>query len=165
MDLVLQEESPSVYSWAEGETVGDAAPNTALPSPWAVSQPSSVLLQSGRGIYVTSGGSTTYRIRVVCVVTEPSVTSGGWIEAQYKKSADSEWISGGIVSGGIAEIFLSPVEAATLYDVRVRATNDLDASSEWLTVSAHLVSSTILYCSDMMWVAEPSTATANYQRL
>lgn len=142
VDLVLQEEAPEVYDWSPDEgNHADPAPNTLLANPWDVAAPTGLTLESGTNVLAIRGDGTV-QTRLKCSWTAPAdafVLSGGHIEIQQKKSADSEWIPATTVPGSDIEAYLLDVEDGTSYDVRIRATNGIGAASVWLTVTSHMV--------------------------
>jgi hypothetical protein len=62
-------------------------------------------------------------------------------EMQYKKSADSAWITLPNVLKTEAETFITPVAVGVAYDVRIRAVNTLGVASSFVTASNHVVQS------------------------
>ncbi|MHC1701480.1 MAG: phage tail protein [Humidesulfovibrio sp.] len=142
VDLVLQEEAPESYNDNPGEgTQADPAPNTLLANPWDVAAPTALTLASGTDVLAIRGDGTV-QTRLKCAWTAPAdafVLSGGHIEIQQKKSADSAWLAAMTLPGADTEAYLLDVEDGTAYDVRLRATNGLGAASAWLAVTGHVV--------------------------
>ncbi|MCH8991942.1 MAG: hypothetical protein IIA44_09380, partial [Acidobacteria bacterium] len=72
------------------------------------------------------------------------VTSGGKIEVQFKKSADSVWDKLNLIDGAETFVHILEVEDGVAYDVRARSINTLgvksDTTDPWAaTVAAHVV--------------------------
>jgi len=142
VDLSLREEADAMWSWSAEETLQDLAPNTNLPSPFdTVSPPTSLVLASGTAQLDTRLDGTIFS-RINASWTAPTdgfVTNGGKIELQYKKSADSTWLSAPAIDPAITEAFLLDVADGVSYDVRVRAVNVVGRRSAWDTVTGHTV--------------------------
>ena len=142
VDLVLQEEAPEVYDWSPDEGVhADPAPNTLLANPWDVTAPTGLALTSGTNVLAIRGdGTVQTRLRVAWTApADAFVLSGGHIEIQQKKSADTDWLPAATVRGSDTECYLLDVEDAAAYDVRLRAVNGMGAASAWLAVTGHTV--------------------------
>ena len=147
VDLVLQEEAASVYTWTPGDEVTlDPAPDTNLPDPFTVAPPTSLVLTSGTAaLFLKADGTVISRIKASW--TQPAdifVTVGGTIEVQFKKTADSAWTALAPIDGAETETFIFEVEDRVSYDVRARAINALGVKSDdgdpWAaTVTGHVV--------------------------
>lgn len=137
----LSEYDSTVYD-LESQPEADATPDTGLPDPFTVINPTNLTLASGTSQLFT-GADGTIHSRLKASWTAPAdifVKQGGYIEVHYKKSADSTWISGGIVRGAQTEVFLHPVEDLILYDVRVRSVNSAGVvAASWVSVLNHQV--------------------------
>ncbi len=141
VDLVLREDTSASYDWASGDaTVVDPAPDTVLPS-IAVSALSGLALSSGTSdLFITGDGTVQSRIKASwTAVANVFVTSGGHIEVQFKKSADSIWQDAPDVDGAATQTYIGPVDDGVNYDVRARAVSTIGVEGSWATVSAHTV--------------------------
>lgn len=126
VDMTLQETASGVYDWSMGEeTIVDLAPNTNLGQ----------VLTSVTGITanfssVIGEDGTAYTSMRVCwdEHLNPSIVS---YDVEYKKTTDTDWIFWTSVAALCTSI--EPLEAATLYDVRVRAVDVLDRRGPYNT--------------------------------
>lgn len=143
VDLVLQEESAASYDWAYGDATNyDPAPDTNLDSPLTTDNPTGLTLESGNDlISVASSGELVSRIKVSW--TPPNdefVLSGGQIQVEFKKNADSIWQSAGTVPGDTESTFINGVVDGEFYDVRLKAVNSLGIkAATYLSVTFHEV--------------------------
>ena len=140
--IIARKTDANVYAWSSSEEGAVTTPaTTTLPSPSTVAAPTSMSLTSGSGTVLTrTDGVKISRIKASWTApADEFVTSGGAIQVQYKKNADSTWIDFGTVKGDKAEVFIDGVDDGVSYDVRVRAINVSQAQSAWLTVTAHTV--------------------------
>lgn len=144
IDLVLKETAAAVYTFdpETDEQVLDIAPNTNLTSPFdAPPIPVGMVLASGTDqLLIVGDGTVISRIRVTWTgVQDVGVSSGGRVEIQMKKSADTLWGDMPSALGEAVQAFLSPVEDGIAYDVRIRNINRLGVVSDYVTVSSHTV--------------------------
>lgn len=142
VDCDFRETVSTLYDWSNGDaTTVDAAPNTNLPDPFTVDAPSSLAVTSGNaGLYTKKDGTIVSRAKLTW--TAPSdifVESGGQQEIQYKRSADSTYLTAAYVDGTATEFFIWDVENDVSYDFRVRAINGLGFKSAFDTVTGHTV--------------------------
>jgi len=137
----LREYASAIWAWSEEETQVDLAPNTSLPQPWSVAAPTGLALASGAGhLLVGADGTITSRIHATWTApADTFVASGGLIELQYKKSADTDWIPAGFLPGATTSAYISPVQDGLAYDVRLRSVSSLGVRSAWLEVADHTV--------------------------
>lgn len=140
--MVCKETASTVYDWNNGsETQVDLAPNTNLPSPFTISDPSNLLLASGTSYLYTRADGTVFS-RIYASWTAPSdafVTLGGRIEVQYKLSSDSSWQDSITVSGSSTFTYILDVRDGQSYDVRIRSRNAMGASGNWIVSTGHIV--------------------------
>ena len=139
----LVETAPGVWAWNYGEaTVGDLAPNTSLPNPYA--RPAAL---TGLGVdagpsYIlrNRGGTMIARALVVWdAATEVFVVNGGHIEVQWKRTADTDWQDAPRVAGDQTSTILSPMPDGEAILVRVRAVNASGRASDWITEAENVV--------------------------
>lgn len=141
VSLFLQETAGGVYDWNDGEeTTIDLAPNTNLPSPKNVRQPTNIVLSAGtEELDIRADGTAFSRLKVSWDASiDLFVLSGGWHEIQYKKTSDDVWRTAGFVSGTENTFYILDVLDLVQYDVRVRALNGL-ARSAWTEEVGFLV--------------------------
>lgn len=142
VDLVLRETASGIFDWNDGdETTVDLSPNTTLPDPFSVSDPTDLTLASGT-TYLDSRKDGTIFSRLYVSWTVPAdqfVSGGGRIEIQYKKSADSAWIDFGSVPGGSTYAYILDVKDGVSYDVRIRSVNAIGAVGDWVTATGHTI--------------------------
>lgn len=145
LDLKLREYAASVYDWNGDEaTAVDPAPDTDLPSAFEVANPTGLVLASGTAeLLLKNDGTVEPRIKATWTAPASEfVKSGGFIEVEFKKSADSIWQRAAEVRGDVVQTHLIGVEDGVAYDVRVRARNALGihvVPETWLTVANHTV--------------------------
>lgn len=143
VDVTLRETASTVYSWTSStdETTVDPAPDTDLPDPWTVANPTGLTLTSGTAALVKgSDGTIISRIKAEWTApADPFVTSGGQIEVQYKLSSGSVWLTAGLLNGSDTIVYCGPVADGDVYDVRVRSINGLGVRGAWVTVTNHTV--------------------------
>lgn len=139
--LVLQEEASTSYDWAFGDaTTLDAAPDTDLPDPFTVANPTVLTLTSGAAVYDIAGDGTVLNY-IKASWTAPAdeyVQSGGRIEVQYKKSDDAAWLDAPAVDGADTETLVGPLQDGIDYDVHIRSVNALRVPADtWVQSSDH----------------------------
>jgi hypothetical protein len=125
LEWTLRETASAIWDWANTEeTTVDLAPNTTLVDPYTVPTPSGLTLSDDN--FSQPNGSFTPRLKVVWTApANVAVTSGGFVEIEYKKDADSTWlIWNPALRGDATEDYILDVEAAVAYDVRIRFRNN-----------------------------------------
>lgn len=140
--LVLKENAPGVYEWANGEeTSHDLAPNTNLPNSFQVPSITGLKAFSGTDhLNVQSDGTVVSRI--YCTFNEivnNFIRAGGKIEVQYKLDTATSWLQGNTLIGDINSFYLDNVRDGLEYDIRCRAVNGIGSPGEWATVYNHFV--------------------------
>ena len=135
------------------KTVAPAKPTINLPNPFLVSAPTSLSLLSGSIYNLTdSDGNKIRRLYASwTATTDPFVVN---YIVQYKKSSDTNYTT--IVETSDTTVFVSPVALGETYDVRVRARNELNRVSNFLTATNHTVSETF-ESSDASVSSTPTT--------
>lgn len=139
IEMVLQEESSSIYTWAytDGTTV-DSAPNTNLPDPWTVQPPTALTLSSGDNeLLVGQDGTIVSRIHATWQAsTDPHLYR---YDVEFKKATDLVWFPFTATTKDVTEAYIAPVNDGETYDVRVSAVNTLGVRSSWETITGHTV--------------------------
>lgn len=140
--LTLQEEDSSVYAWDGAVDQNDTAVSTpsSLPSPLVVPAPTTVSCVSGNTTYILANdGTIVPRIKVSWdAVADVWVLSGGRIDVQIKKSADSEWQDAPAADPTQVQTYLLGVSGGVSYDIQVRNVNAPGYASDWVQVLAHV---------------------------
>ncbi len=97
-------------------------------------------------LLLNEDGTVTPRVKLSWTASlDPRVIGA---EIQYKKSADSIWLSAPPVIGEI-ETYIASVVSGVAYDFRVRAADDVRNASEWATVSSHTIAGKSALPSDV----------------
>jgi hypothetical protein len=142
VQMTLKETASGVFDWSDGEeTTVDLAPNTTLPDPSVVNQPTGLTLESGTKIlYTRLDGSVFSRIKVSWdAVVDPFVKNGGAIEIRAKNdTAGEEYSAVGTYPGTESFAYILDVKDGNTYSVGVRFKNGLENFSDW-TTDDHLV--------------------------
>lgn len=142
VDLLLRETAEGVYDWNSGqETNVDLAPNSELPSIFFVPTITGLTLSSGTTeLFIRSDGTVFSRIKVSWdAFTSAFISNNGYVDVQFKKSADSDWNTAAPVIAEINFNHILDVQDLVYYDVRVRARNSLGTPGAWTTATNHLV--------------------------
>lgn len=128
IDLVLQEESSAAYDWNSGEeTVVDAAPDTSLPDPFTVEVPGVPAVSEA--LYETrNGAGVKAKATIETAGSEDAFVSQ--YQFEWSVAGEEDWK---LLSRGDATIIDVFDVAPGLYDVRVKAINDIGVSSAWAT--------------------------------
>lgn len=140
LQYLLVETAAGVWAWNYGEaTVGDLAPNTALPNPYAV--PAALT-----GLTVDAGPSYILRNRGGLLVpqayvqwdasTDTFVLQGGRIDVQWKTTGATTWQDTPRVDGNQTSTLLSPMPEGAAILVRVRPVNAAGRAGRWTTAVA-----------------------------
>ncbi len=131
----LRETASDVFDWNTGnETTVDASPNTTLPDPFVVRQPTG--LSVSEEIYFNSAGATGSGAKVRAVVSWAS--AGKFIheyELQYKLSSSSIWLFATTAKDSPAAV--NDLTAAS-YDFRVRGATSIGSRSLFTTTTKQL---------------------------
>lgn len=146
IDMELRETTSGIYSWSDvEETIVDPAPNSNLPSPSDVVEPTNLILTSGTSeLYLRVDGTVFSRIKVSWTesITE-FVIDGGYYEIQYQLSVNNlnpnTWSIKERISGGNTFTHILDVQDSQRYDVRIRAVSALNYASDWVYSLNHLV--------------------------
>lgn len=135
VDMVLRETASGVYDWADGEeTTIDLAPNTNLPSPFAIQPPTDIVATSDNTTTETEGSDSI--ARMLLEWTSPAdevVVSGGYIRIQYKPFDATTWRDWALLPGSQTEEYIYPVLNGLVYVARLRSENrGLGIVSPWV---------------------------------
>ena len=139
VDLQLRELASSVFSW-NAEESAFSEDNTTLPNSY--DQPDALTNVTFSSTARINADGTTVPITTLAWTQSPNifVQSGGYIEAEYKKTADTNWTAMQSVSGDAVQVIIEGLQPNTYYDFRVRAVNVNGVTSDWVTLTNRLVS-------------------------
>lgn len=138
VDLQLRELASSVFSW-NAEESAFSEDNTTLPNSY--DQPDALTnVTFGSTARVNEDG-TIITVSTISWTQSPNifVQSGGYIEAEYKKTADTNWTAMQSVSGDAVQIVIEDLEPNEYYDFRVRTVNINGVTSDYSTLTNQLV--------------------------
>ena len=142
---VMRETAPGVWAWAMGEaTVGDLAPNTALPNPFIPPPPlTGLAAASGTSeLQVAQDGGVISRIRLSWAASpDAAVRSGGHIEIEYRVMGTPAWAMASI-GGNENATHLWPVLDGAVYELRARAVSVLGQRGQWASIAHQVVGKT-----------------------
>lgn len=132
VDLLLQEEASSIYTWtaATDEITIGAAPDTTLPDLSAVAPPTAMQVVSSP--LITAEGVQIPRLNVTWTASADAFLAG--YQIQYKASTETEYLSG-FPLAIVTESTIAYLDSGTSYDVRIRAVNGRGAVSTWVEVA------------------------------
>lgn len=140
--LRLKETAEGVFAWNSGmETAIDVAPNTDLPNPFSVTDPTDLDLDSGTDqLFIRRDGTVFSGIKASWTApADGFVNSGGQIEVQFKKTADTAWQPATPVPGDQTSTLILDVQDGVSYDVRVRSLSSFGTRGNWVTANGHVV--------------------------
>ncbi|AOZ10355.1 hypothetical protein BKK80_32735 [Cupriavidus malaysiensis] len=143
VDLVLNEEAPSVYDWNAGDaTSSDPAPDTNLPNPLLVEPVGQIRLESGsEQLVLSQTGVVTSRVRVIWPAAQDAqLRQSGRVELQYKRADAQDWTSLAPLAATATSGYLMPVEDGAPYVVRARYVSGIGVRSpDWTYSPVHVV--------------------------
>lgn len=159
VNITAQENASAVYDFtsADDEQTVDPAPNSTLPDPFNVSV---VLGFSLTSVPVnTESGDRTFKIRASWVAPDNQfVANDGQFEIQFKPSSESSWVKYPLIRGDATDSDIFQAGLGTLYDVRIRAINNLGVTSAFTTIIGFSIgSSSISTTEDWEFVTEART--------
>lgn len=142
VQLILRETDASVYDWQTSEEQEiDPAPNTDLPNPFDIQAVTGVAANS-RAVK-TVDNDTLYIISMQWNEHPDSfVRNNGFFEIQYKTTylppdygvPNPDWLPSFFVSGALTYTDIAQASAGVLYDMRIRAVNNIGVRSEWVSL-------------------------------
>ena len=160
VDLACRETDSTVYVWSSAdEKLVSAPPGTTLPDGNVVGAPTNLILTS-YSVMRADGARGTFIKADWTLPADIFVISGGRIHVEYKKAADSIYISGGTLAGATTECALAGVDDGVLYDVRIRSENSYGAVGGWVA-GQHTPSGALLVSPNASYrpLTNPLTAT------
>ncbi len=140
--LVLRETAAGIYDWNSGdETLVDLNPDTNLPPPYQVADPTDLELASGtEHLYLRSDGTVFTRLYVSwTAASDAFVQNGGHYEIQYNQTFAGIWFDAGTVPGGSTYYYILDVADGVSHDVRIRSVNGIGAKGNWVYANGHVV--------------------------
>jgi hypothetical protein len=143
VDWVVRETASEVFDWSAGEeTAQDPAPDTNLPDPFTVINPTGLTVAT-----VTNLTQDQDVLRQVALgwnaPADIFVTSGGDIEVQWKLSSSSGWQPSFTVKGNQTLVILPPLfDLGLSIDVQIRSINNIGRTAQsWLGINGYEVGS------------------------
>lgn len=132
--LGFRETAEAIYDWSAGEAITfDPAPNTTLTDPYTVIAPTGVAYNSR--FIETSGGDSIYSLQLLWDAhPDAFVMQYGDFEIQFKLSAEVDWLPAFFVDGTQIQTDVVTASNGALYDLRIRARNNLGVRSGWSTI-------------------------------
>lgn len=130
-EITAQETDSSIFDWNTSlEQTFDPAPNTGLWNPNSVQVP-----QNFAAVVAPAGERTALpRIKVSCdLPTDQFILSGGWLEIEWKKAADSTWLRWGRVPASLCLEYVTDLQVGTSTQFRGRFINKADIPGEFCT--------------------------------
>jgi hypothetical protein len=128
-DLEVKETDANVYAWSTADETTPGASVAANPGDISIVQPITSLSLSNDSVPAANGKLTQRLLASWTAPTDQLVTAGGKILVSYKKHADVTWIALPPFDGATTQIFISPVQGGTAYDLKVIAQNAAGAKS------------------------------------
>jgi len=140
--MSLRETASEVFDWNNGEeTLVDPAPDTNLPSPLIVLPPIGLLVEGNT--VLTSVGDKTYEFLISWQPPQDIfVTSGGYYEVEFKKSASATWLRSMKAEDGDTAVLVKQIDHDVSYDVRIRSVNSLLVRSGYNQLLGFTIDST-----------------------
>jgi len=126
--LSVRETAAAIFDWNSGEeTSVDPAPDTNLPNPFVVANPTGLAVTTLE--FLTETGTRLYKLDLTWTAPlDGFVTNGGQIEIQFKKSADADFLPSFFVDGSVEMVTIpADVQFGVNYDVQIRSVNSLGA--------------------------------------
>jgi hypothetical protein len=147
VDIAFRETASGVYDWNSGEeTVLDLSPNTNLPNPFDIAEPSGLTADSGTAYLIKRLDGTIFtRVKLTWdAITDSDVTSGGRIEIEYRKSSSIsvDWEKATSIPGTETTTYILDVEDGSNYFFRIRAVNNLGIRSSWAIIQHVIIGKT-----------------------
>lgn len=136
--MTLRETDSTVYAWDVGDEIAvESAPNTYLPDPFTVADPTSLALRSDdtTATYQYDG---TYVPRISVTWVAPSdefVQSGGKVQVQYKVAASTTFVDWSLVPGDQTQEYITDVNSGVLYTVALYSINFFGVTGSVITAN------------------------------
>lgn len=140
--LVLRETAAAVFDWNYGlETYQDIAPNTNLPDPREIPFVYGLTMESGTDqLYVRSDGTVFSRMKVSWdAVSDYFVSSGGYVEIQYRKLGAANWSVATPVPADFDFTHILDVQDGEIYEVKARLKSALGVTGSFTNPTEHTV--------------------------
>lgn len=152
--LVLQEIAAECFYWHLEDSPFDPNPNTNLPDPFSVADPTGLAVASGtEHLYVRGDGTVASRMFVTwTAAADAFVQNGGHYELQLNFAGTSNWQDVGIVPGGSTSYYIVDAQDGQAYDVRIRSVNGMGARGNWVYAWHHVVVGKTRPPSDVPWI-------------
>lgn len=141
IELTLKETAAAIYQPDASFVASGYAQNTALPRPWDISPPSSLLATSGTSELIRQAdGTIITRVRVSWTpITDVTLLDAGTVEVQWSLAAtDTLRWSGATVSARESQVFLTGAPDNSAIIIRARTRNAV-AVSDWTSHLPHTV--------------------------
>ena len=134
--LILREEDIAAYSWSYTGLVPISSGNDSnlLPNQGDILPPTNLTATSNNNT-VKQLPDGTQIPRILVQWTPPQderVLNNGYIEIEYKASSDTAWTPFPAVRGDSSLVYIEPVQANTIYYVRIRSVSSANTYSEWV---------------------------------
>lgn len=129
VEITSQETDSTIFDWNTSlEQTFDPAPNTSLWNPKSVQVP-----QNFTAVVAASAERTALpRVKVSCdLPTDQFILSGGWLEIEWKKAADSTWLRWGRVPASLCVEFVTDLQVGTSTQFRGRFINKADVPGDF----------------------------------
>ena len=138
--MTLRETDSTVYDWDVGDEVAvEAAPNTTLPDPFTVANPTSLSLRSDETTaYYQRDGAYVPRVSITWVApSDEFVQSGGKVQVQYKPAAvaTAPFVDWSLVPGDQTQEYLTDVNSGVLYTIALYSINFFGVTGSVITAN------------------------------
>jgi hypothetical protein len=138
--MTLRETDSTVYAWDVGDEVAvEAAPNTDLPDPFTVADPTSLSLRSDETTaYYQRDGAYVPRVSITWVApSDQFVQSGGKVQVQYKPAAvtTAPFVDWSLVPGDQTQEYLTDVNSGVLYTIALYSINFFGVTGSVITAN------------------------------
>ncbi|WP_299393303.1 phage tail protein [Pelagibius sp.] len=142
VEMGLRETAAGIFEFDSGleETRVDLAPDTNLPNPFDVAQP------TGIGVFtqitLTAAGDIVRNILVTWMLADDFyVVNGGHYQLRFKKSSATFWQQSWTIDGADNSAQTPPVNLDESYDLEIRSVNHLGITSPYARVFGYVVGS------------------------
>lgn len=138
--MTLRETDSTVYDWDVGDEVAvESAPNTDLPDPFTVADPTSLSLRSDETTaYYQRDGAYVPRVSITWVApSDEFVQSGGKVQVQYKPAAvtTAPFVDWSLVPGDQTQEYLTDVNSGVLYTIALYSINFFGVTGAVITAN------------------------------